>query len=252
MLVRQLTAAAALIFASAADAQSAAKHVALGDGEYAALHAMPALDHYVEAIKLEPNNYEALWKAARSAVDRAAYDESGATQAKLFAIAETYARAAVRVNPADPEGHFNLARALGERALSVGVRQRVKYVTEIREQALACLKIDPKHAGCLHVMGVWNAEVMRVSGFARMIAKNFLGGKVFGTANWAAAQHYMEQSIVFEPLRIAHYVDAGAIYRDLGNKAKAKEMYETALRLPISDYNDRHYKAQAQAALKAL
>jgi len=252
MLVRQLTATAMLIFASAAGAQSSADHVALGDREYAALHAMPALNHYVEAIRLEPNNYEALWKAARSAVDRASYDETGETQAKLFAMAETYSRTAVTVNPAGPEGHFNLARALGKRALSVGVRQRIKYATEVREQALECLKLDPKHAGCLHVMGVWNAEIMRLNGFARLIARNFLGGKVFGSANWADAQRDMEQSIAFEPLRIVHYVDAAAIFSDLGNKAKAKEMYETALRLPVSDYNDRHYKAEAQAALRSL
>jgi tetratricopeptide (TPR) repeat protein len=170
----------------------------------------------------------------------------------LFAIAETYSRTAISVNPTDPEGHFNLARALGERTLSVGPRQRVKYATEIREQALACLKIDPKHAGCLHILGVWNAEVMRLNGFARMVAKNFLGGKVFGSASWADAQRNMEQSIAFDPRRIVHYVDAGAIYGDVGNKAKAKAMYETVLRLPIGDYNDRHYKAQAQAALKSL
>jgi len=47
-------------------------------------------------------------------------------------------------------------------------------------------------------------------------------------------------------------VDAAGVYRDRGNKAKAREMYETALRLENSDYNDRHYKAEAEAELKKL
>jgi tetratricopeptide (TPR) repeat protein len=252
MRLRHLVPASMLLFASVAGAQTAAVHVSLGDREYAALNASSALNHYVEAIKLEPNNYEALWKAARSAVDRASYDESGESQQKLFAIAETYARAAVVANPGDAEGHFHLARALGKRALSLGVRQRIKYATDVRAQALDCLKIDPKHAGCLHVMGVWNAEVMRLNGFTRMIARNLLGGKVFGSANWPEAQRYLEESVAVEPNRIVHHLDLAAVYKDRGDKPKARTEYQAVLELPVSDYNDRHYKAEATAALKSL
>lgn len=252
MRLRHLLPASLLLFASALRAQTAASHIALGDREYTAFNATAALNHYVEAIKLEPNNYEALWKAARSAVDRASYDEKGETQAKLFGIAETYARSAVAANPGDVEGHFHLARALGKRALSLGVRQRIKYATDVRTHALECLKIDPKHAGCLHVMGVWNAEVMRLNGFSRMIARTLLGGKVLGSANWADAQRYMEQSVAVEPNRIVHHVDLAAIYKDVGKRDKARAEYETVLRLPVADYNDRHYKAEAENGLKLL
>jgi tetratricopeptide (TPR) repeat protein len=252
MRLRHLLPASMLVFASVAQAQTAAAHIALGDHEYVALNATSALNHYVEAIKLEPNNYDALWKAARSAVDRASYDESGETQTKLFALAETYARAAVAANPGDAEGHFHLARALGKRALSLGVRQRIKYATEVRAHALDCLKIDPKHAGCLHVMGVWNAEVMRLNGFTRMIARNLLGGKVFGSANWADAQRYLEESVANEPNRIVHHLDLAAVYKDRDDKVKARAQYQAVIDLPIADYNDKHYKAEAAAALKTL
>lgn len=255
MRVHQILFASALLAATSASparAQSASEHIALGDKEYAALHPDAALNHYVEALKLQINNYEALWKAARSAVDKATYDESGENQAKYFGIAETYSRAAVSANPGGAEGHFNLARVLGERALSVGVKQRVKFATEIHDEALQCLRIDPNHAGCLHVLGVWNAEIMRLSSFTRMIARNVLGGKAFGAASWADAKKYIDAAIASEPTRVVHYVDAAAIYRDLGNKPKARELYEQALKLPISDYNDHHYKAQAEAALKSL
>jgi hypothetical protein len=252
MRIRHCLVAACVLFASRAGAQSAAEHIALGDRAYASLDAVSAFNHYVEALKLDIGNYEANWKAARSAIDRATYDESGETQAKYFAVAETYARAAVAAKPGDAAGHFALARALGERALSVGIRQRVRYATDIRAQALECLKADPKHAGCLHVMGVWNAEVMRLNGLARMVAKNILGGRVFSEASWADAKEYIDEAIASEPNRIVHYTDAAAIYRDLGDKAKARALYQTALNLPIADYNDRHYKAQAQEALRKL
>ncbi|MDQ6717261.1 MAG: hypothetical protein M3Z17_02810 [Gemmatimonadota bacterium] len=252
MRLRNLLSITALFIAASANAQSTVNHVGLGDREYAALNATAALAHYKEAADAEPGNYEALWKAARSAVDIASYDLTGDAQTKMFADAELYARRAVAANPNDAEGHFSLARALGKRALSLGVKQRIKYATDVRAQALDCLKLNPKHAGCLHVMGVWNAEVMRLNGFTRMIARNLLGGQVFGSASWSEAQRYMEESVAAEPSRIVHHLDLAAIYKDRDNKAKARAEYEAAVDLPVSEYNDRHYKAEAAVALKNL
>ena len=241
-----------LLFASLAGAQTAQSHTALGDKEYVAMDASAALAHYEAAIAADPKDYEALWKASRTLVDIGSYENDAEKRGLLYGKAELYARRAAEANPADPEGHFHLARALGKNALTQGTRTRVKYATDVRAHALECLKINPKHAGCLHVMGVWNAEVMRLNGFSRMLAKNLLGGKVFGSASWKEAQRFMEESVAVEPERIVHRIDLAEIYRDVGNKEKAKAEFETALRLPIADYNDRRYKAQAEKGLKAL
>jgi Tfp pilus assembly protein PilF len=99
---------------------------------------------------------------------------------------------------------------------------------------------------------MWNAEVMRLNGFTRMIAKNVLGGKTFGAANWADARRYMEESVANEPDRIVHHVDLAGVYRDMGDKDRARAEYQAALRLPNSDYNDPHFKAESDAALKKL
>lgn len=240
-----------LLAASLAGAQTAADHVALGDKEYVAMNAPAALQHYEEAIKLDPRNYDALWKASRSAVDLGSYEANDKRREDYFKNAELYARRAVEVNPGDAEGHFNLARALGKNALTQSPRARIKYAKDVRDHALECLKISPKHAGCLHVMGMWNAEVMRLSGFTRMIAKNFLGGKIFDSASWAEAKRYMEASVASEPDRIVHHVDLAGVYRDTGDKAKARAEWQAAMKLPNADYNDRHFKAEADAGLRA-
>lgn len=240
-----------LLAASIAGAQTAADHIALGDKEYVAMNASAALQHYQAAIQEDPRNYEALWKASRSAVDLGSFDRNDDKRALEFKNAELYARRAVEVNPGDAEGHFNLARALGKNALTQGPKARIKYAGDVRTHALECLKINPKHAGCLHVMGMWNAEVMRLSGFTRMLAKNFLGGKIFDTANWADAKRYMEESVANEPDRIVHHVDLAGVYRDTGDKAKARAEWQAAMKLPNRDYNDRYYKAEADAGLRA-
>jgi len=250
MRTLQSVLAGMLLVASVASAQTAADHIALGDKEYLAMNPSAALQHYEEAIKLDPKNYEALWKASRSDVDLGSYDRDDGKRETYFKNAEKYARDAVAANPADAEGHFNLARALGKNALTQSPKSRIKYAKEVRNQALECLKIDPKHAGCLHVMGMWNAEVMRLSGFTRMLAKNFLGGQIFDSANWNEAKRYMEESVAAEPDRIVHHVDLAGVYRDTGDKTKARAEWQAAMKLPNKDFNDRHYKAEADAGLR--
>lgn len=240
-----------LLIASIAGGQTAADHIALGDKSYVAMDAPAALQHYQEAIKLDPRNYEALWKASRSAVDLGSYERDDEKRGLDFKNAEQYARSAVEVNPGDAEGHFNLARSLGKNALTQGPKARIKYAKDVRSQALECLKIDPKHPGCLHVMGMWNAEVMRLNGFTRMLAKNFLGGQIFESASWSEAKRYMEASVANDPNRIVHHLDLAGVYRDMGDKARARAEFEAVMRLPNADYNDRHYKGEADAALRA-
>jgi tetratricopeptide (TPR) repeat protein len=247
----QYLSAGMLLAGSIASAQTAADHIALGDKEYVAMNAPAALQHYEEAIMEDPKNYEALWKASRSAVDLGSYERNEEKRGLYFRNSELYARRAVEGNPTDAEGHFNLARALGKNALTQGPRARIRYATDVRAHALECLKINPKHAGCLHVMGMWNAEVMRLSGFTRMLAKNLLGGKVFDSANWGEAKRYMEESVADEPDRIVHHVDLAGVYRDTGDTVKARVEWQAAMKLPNRDYNDRHYKAEADAGLRA-
>lgn len=237
------------IIASSAGAQTAADQIAAGNRFYMEMAADSALARFEKAIDQDPRNYEALWKASRSAVDVGSYIADDKRGKALFSRAEQYARRAIAVNPADAEGHFSLSRALGKAALSQSPRGRVRYATEIRATAMECLRLAPRHAGCLHVMGMWNAEVMRLNSITRAIAKNVLGGRVFGTASWGEAVRYMEAAVASEPERIVHRVDLAGILADVDQPARAREEYEMVLRLPATDVNDSHYKAQARRAL---
>jgi tetratricopeptide (TPR) repeat protein len=235
-----------------ATAQTPAEHIALGDSLYAQFKPDQALPHYIAAIGSDSSNYEALWKAARSEVDQAEVERDAGRRDRFSRASEALSRRAIRVNPQDAEAHFHLARALGRRALSVGVRDRVKFATEIRAEALEALRLDANHPGALHVMGVWNAEVMRLNGVQRFFAKNVLGGRVFGEASWERAVSYMEKSIAVDPDRIVHHLDLGKIYVDLGDKAKARAQFELAAGGRRIDFNDPAYQREAQAALDKL
>ncbi len=245
---RYWIAIALALITTTASGQSAREHINLGDRRHAALDAAGALGHYERAIAADATSYEAAWKASRSAMDIGSAPSAG-NRGTLFATAERYARKAVALDQSDAEGHFALARALGKNALTQSPRGRVKYGTEVRAQALECLRRSPRHAGCMHVMGVWNAEVMKLNGFTKMIAKNLLGGRVLGSASWKEAVRYMEEAVAIDPQRIIHWLDIGEIYNSVGEPEKARSAFETVVRLPVSDVNDSHYKEQARQML---
>ena len=255
--MRVLTAALALILFAArlAPAQSAAEQILLGDRDRAALNSTGALKHYQQAIAQDSMNSEALWKAAGEAVDlgeAAGFADAARTRDSLYKLGEQYATRAVQANPNSASAHFTLSRALGRAALAVGPRDRVNYAKQVRTEALATLAIDSLQDGALHVMGMWNAEVMRLNGVVRFIAKHLLGGQIFGEANWDNAKRYLERAVAIRPDRIVHHLDLAGVYADLNDTARAREQYTLAIQLPPLEYNDKHYQQQAEDRLRNL
>ncbi|HEY6218968.1 MAG TPA: hypothetical protein VIV65_02855 [Gemmatimonadaceae bacterium] len=253
-----ITLVTVLVVTSAAGAQnptrtmSAAEHVALGDKEHAAMNAPVALRHYEAALKVDSMDYDALVRAAREAVDVGLFDPKEDERTDLYRRAEQYARRAVTAKPNEAESHFELARAIGRNAQTMGTRDKVKYAGVVHDEVTTALKLDPKHPGALHVLGEWNAEVMRLNGIARFMAKNLLGGKTFGEASWDNAQKYMEEAVAVDSLRITHHLDLARIYKDRDLKDKARAQLEWIARAPVREFDDKFFKEQAASLLAEL
>jgi tetratricopeptide (TPR) repeat protein len=234
-------------------AQDAASLVARGDSAYVLFNADEALSHYESALAIDSLNADALGKASRTSIDLGEAMTDAAKQKEIFRKGERYARAAVRVDSANAENWFHLARALGRTALSVGVRDRVRYAVEIRRCAQNALAINADHPGALHVLGMWNAEVKRLSGVELFFARRFLGGGVLGQANWKDAVTYMERAVAVDPDRVAHKLDLAGVYADTKEKDKARAMYESVISATRRvDFNDPLYKKQAEERLQRL
>lgn len=250
MNLRSVVLAATVLLPCTAVAQAAAEHILAGDKERTAMNAAGALAHYQAAIAVDPNNGEALWRASREAVDLGEFNDQ--RRDSLYHLGELYARRAVQASPASSMAHFALAKALGRRALSLGKRDQVKYASEVHTEANEAIRLDSMNAGALHVLGMWHASIMRLNGIERFFAKNVLGGKVFGEANWNDAAHFLERAATLEPDRIVHHLDLGGVYADRGETARAREQYQLALKLQPLEYDDRFYQQQAQRALNDL
>src|SRR6185295_3413720 len=122
-----------------------------------------ALFAYQAALKSEPNSYEALWKAARSASDMAKVlpddnDYSKNIRDSLYVVARGLAESAIKVDSTGAEAHFILAADLGRYSRTRGGRERVKFAKTIYDEAAKALKYDSLHDGAHHVIGAWHAE----------------------------------------------------------------------------------------------
>jgi hypothetical protein len=235
---------------TAAPAQSVTHHLAKGDAAHASRKAPEALRHYLAAIAADSTSADALWRASAVEAELSEFDPDSAHADSLLASAERHARAALALAPESAQAHFALAQALGRIALRVPTTSRLPYATEIHKEALACLDLAPGNALCLHVLGVWCAEYMRLGHFTREMANTMTGGKLFANATWEAAERNLKAAAAAEPKRAIHHLDLARVYRDQGKKAEAKAEFQAVLDAPLTDYNDEKYKKEAREALK--
>src|SRR5438874_13523396 len=106
MNMRAVLIAATVLAATSLSAQTAAEHIVLGDKDYEAMNAASALRHYQEAIRIDPNNAEALWKASVQAIDLGEFND--AARDSMYRLGEQFARRAVQADPRSSMAHFSL------------------------------------------------------------------------------------------------------------------------------------------------
>jgi tetratricopeptide (TPR) repeat protein len=245
-----LAALAALLWlAPNAGAQGAPAAVAALEAKAAAGDLRGALAGYRDLLARAPE-YSALCHAARIAVDLAEFEPDRARKDSLYADGLRWARQAVAQRPDGAEGHFHVARALGHTALGASPRERVRLAVEVKERARTALRLAPDHAGAHHVIGVWHAEVMRLNGLARRMARTFLGGAALAEASWDEAVRGLERAVALEPARIVHRLDLARIYADVGRRGDAIAQLDRIGTLASADPNDPQYR-KAAAAVRA-
>lgn len=198
----------------------------------------------------DPRSYPASWHLALvlTAMAKATRDpKQDSTRDALFADAEKYARRAIALDPSLADGHFALADALGEAALRGPLRQRVQSADEVRAEALRATELDPRHDGAWHILGRWNAEVMRLSPIDRLIARKFLGGAAFATASWDEAERDLRRAVAIAPDRIVHHFDLAQILAWRHEWAGARVELDRVETLPSTDVSDTTWKREGRA-----
>ncbi|MBN2408241.1 MAG: tetratricopeptide repeat protein [Candidatus Aminicenantes bacterium] len=247
----------ALLIAAAVPlaAQTAADHIRQGDEHYAQFDDAKALEEYLAAAKLEPENYEALWKTARAYFDlgdlmepkeKSAVEE----QRKLFTESYKYARQAVRVNPEDTWGHFFYSAAQGKFVLTQGKKEQINASKNIKAEIEKAIELDPENDLAYHALGLWHRTMAEIGG-----AKRLLGGLIYGSipkGSVEEAERYFKQAVELNPEYTNHHLELGRTYLAMNNYDLAKQEFQKTLELPESTSKCSLHKKEAQTELDAL
>jgi tetratricopeptide (TPR) repeat protein len=255
---------ALIVLSVPATAQStAAEHLALGDSARAALRSEQALRHYQAAIEAieravgsrDPRYSEAQWKAAREISDVAKQllgDSLKQRRDSLYSLGRTWAEGAIRADSTDADAHFALALVLGRLSRTRGGKERVRFAKIIYGEAVRAVQLDPRHDGAYHILGIWNAEVKRLSSITRFFAKTLFGAGFMDRAAWDSAVVNMERAVTLNPRHVYHRLELAGVYLDVAQPAKAIDQLHAIEGLPVGDPMDRHYQRLAAAALADL
>jgi len=237
-------------------AQSVAQHVAAGDSA-GLMHPDVQLRHYQAALASDSLSYEANWKAARAIADVAKQIQGNDDSLKhrrdsLYAVGRIYAERAVRADSTQADGHYAVAMVLGRLSRTKGSKERVKYAKIIYDEATRAIQINPNHNFAHHVLGAWNAEVERLSGFQRFFAKALFGGGFMSKANWDDAVAHLERAVAIRPDWIFHRLELAQIYTDVGAYSKAREQLMAIPALATQDVLDPQYRREAADLLEKI
>jgi tetratricopeptide (TPR) repeat protein len=249
---RSLWLAVSLLAASSAVATEpgVASQLAAGDAALATFDLTKAIDAYTEAVKVDSNSYEANWKLARARVDQGTLNKDANEQKTLFQKAVTLAENAVRINPKGPDGHIQLAIAVGKLALFLGGKQKVEMSKEVKTEAEAAMTLDPKADLPYHVLGVWNREMAELNWFLRKFAE-MLYGK-FPPASLETAIEDLHHASELAPDVVPHRVELGITLAAARRWDEADKELEHALEMKKAWVTDDYYKDQARQTLERV
>jgi len=236
-------------------AQSAEEFIKSGDDFYAKWEDQKALDEYLQALQVDPKNYEALWKTARGYIDVADL-LSGETkeiknkQFDMYQTSERYARQAVAANSNDAWGHFYLSAALGKKVMLQGKKEQIDASRKVKAEAEKAIELDPANDLAYHTLGRWHRRMAEIGG-----AKRALGSLIYGSipkGTYEESEQWLKKAVELKPDYINHHLELGRTYVAMKKSSLAEEEFKRCLELPEANAKDKSLKEEAGAELEKL
>lgn len=226
--------------------------LARGDDLHHRMRPLEALEVYQNVLAHDSTRVDALWRAAREAVNLGMLTRDDGARTEWYESAIAYGRRAVAIDTASVEGWVWLAIAQGRRALNVGPRARVRLANEIHASAQRALALDSTAAAAHHVLGEWHAEIRRLGGLTRFTARTLLGAEAFDQASWDDAEHHLRRAVELDPHGLIHHLALARVLLDRDQTDDARTHLEAVLTRPAREPTDALHKQAAQELLRDL
>ncbi len=216
----------------------------------ASLDSQHALDLYLAAETLRPNDAAILQKIARQYSDRIVDLTTDAEKKASAESALAYSQRAVALDPRNAVNVLSLAICHGKLGLFGDTRTKVASSRLVRDEAERALALDPNYAWAHHVLGRWHYEVSDLGFAARAWVRLFYGG--LPDTSMAEAVRHLSLAVQLEPDELAHHLELGFALLAAGQKEKTRAAFAHGLALPSRGKHDEPAKARARAALAGL
>ena len=235
--------------------QTAADLIKAGDELYAKFDDAGATIQYEQAAKLEPANYEALWKTSRAYLDvgdrmKTKTKAEEEQRIKLYLTSEDYAKKAVKANPNDTWGHFFDSAAMGMHALQLSKKQQVAMSKQIKIEIDKAIELDPKNDLAYNALGQWHRTMAEIGGVSRFFGSILFGSIPKGSFDESAKAFL--KGIEVKPSYSNHHLELGRTYLDMKKKDLAAKEFQIAVDSPILTSKCADYKEEAKQELAKL
>ena len=203
-----------------------------------------ALDKLLQAEKMDPKDFNVLWRISRSYVDIGEH-LGKEKQEEYYQKAFEYADKAVNAKPNEAMGYIRRAIANGRVALFKGVWSAIDYVKQVKADCEKAISLDPNNATVYYIFGRTHAKLCEKSKMIRWP----LG---LGWANMDESLKYYDKAVALRPSFILYRLDAARAYYSEDNTAKAKELLISISALAKQDEDDDQYKKEARELLDTI
>lgn len=246
----RLLGAVLCLLGGVARAEDADALVAKGDQFDKRFQAKEALEEYLPANKLEPDNVRLLVCIARQYRHMMSDTSSKKEKLRLGNISLEFAERAATLAPKNAEAQLSPAISYGKMLPSMGSRDQINASPRIKAAVDRTLQLDPANDTAWHILGRWNRVLANISVVKRVFAKTFYGDLPVTTNE--AAEKCLLKAIAINPNRLMHYIELGRIYAEMGRKEEARKYLQKGLAMPNKDKDDPEMKEIGQQTLQKL
>ncbi len=234
----------------AARAEDVDALIAKGDRFDKQMQAKEALESYLPANKLEPDNVSLLCRIARQYRHLMADATSKQEKLQLGNVSLEYANRAASLAPKNAEAQLSPAISYGKMLPLMGSKDQVSASPKIKASVDRALRLDPSNDNAWHILGRWNSALANINPVKRVLAKA-LYGELPVTTN-EAAEKCLLKAIEINPNRCIHHIELGRIYAQMGRKEEARKCIEEGLAMPNKEKDDVEMKEIGQQLLQKL
>ena len=231
-------------------AEDADALIAKGDQFDKQFQAKEALEVYLPANKLEPDNVHLLVCIARQYRHLMSDTSSKQEKLRLGNISLKFADRAAALAPNNPEAQLSPAISYGKMLPSMGSKDQVNAAPRIKAAADRTLQLDPSNDLAWNILGRWNRVLANINVLKRILAKALYGDLPVTTNE--AAERCLLRAIAINPNRLMHYIELGRVYAQMGRKEEARKCLQKGLAMPNKDHDDPEMKEIGQEALQNL